>query len=139
MVTGRLARFKENVAGEGGKIIDFLPTFNSSGDLRKLTDLDVIINSWKNILLTPLGSWDHDPSYGSILYKLLFDPADEITRSKIENEIYDKLNMYDNRAKIKTMSVNYLSNRKGFSVTIVAEYNDREDTLSLTVDETLVK
>jgi len=134
-MTDALKFFKDNVMGSDGKIQDVMPTISSDGDFKKIKELDVIINSWRNILLTPLGSYDHDPSYGSILYQLVWEPADEETMERIEAEINDRLMTFDDRAKITGVDVTFFSNRKGFNVNIHVKYKDEKRDLSINLTD----
>jgi len=72
-----LNRFKGT--NEVSKLNDYVATISSSGDFRKVRDIDVILTSWTNILLTPRGTYIFDPEYGSNLHLILFDPVDDIT------------------------------------------------------------
>ena len=113
-----------------------MPNISSSGDVKRLSEIDVIINSWKNILLTPIGSYDHNPEYGSILYQLLFEPADNITIDKIKAELESKLMLYDDRAKIMSTNIKYISsNKKGFTVDIDVLYKGEQKNMSVSITE----
>ena len=90
-----LQKFQQTSVGSKGRIIDYAAKISPSGDLQKLTDLQVILTSWNNILTTPLRSYTFDPAYGSNLYKYVFDPADETTSQKIEDEVRYRLNSFD--------------------------------------------
>lgn len=128
-------KFKDSSIGSSGRIIDFTPKISPSGDFSKIYDINAILKSWVNILVTPKGSYDHDPEFGSNLYLSIFEPADEQTQDAIENEIVTSLTTYDDRAKIDSISVNFLRNKKGFSVNIVANYFGSKSNISVTFDE----
>ncbi len=134
-MTDALKFFKDNIMGADGKIQDIMPIISSDGNFRKITELDVIINSWRNILLTPLGSYDHDPSYGSILYQLVWEPADEETMELIKSEVNDRLMTFDDRAVITGVDVTFFSNRKGFNVNIQVEYKNEKKDLSINLTD----
>jgi len=132
----KATQFFKNVAGKSGKIIDFIPIIDSSGDMKKVTELDAILNSWRNILLTPVGSYDHDPLYGSILYQLIWEPADNTTADQIRDEVENKLMIYDDRAKILNVNVDFFgAGRKGFNVLINVLYDNQEKKLSIDILE----
>lgn len=132
-----LDRFKKTVVGSKGTIADFTSSITSSGDFNRITDIHVILNSWSNILLTPTKTYDHDPEFGSNLYKMIFEPADEKTKNKIKNEIYSKLSKYDDRAKIQELNIFYLTNRKGFVVNIIANYKKQQSEVKIVIDESV--
>lgn len=132
-----LDRFNKNVIGSRGSIFDYAPVISASGDFKRVSDFETIILSWNNILMTPTRSYDHDPEYGCDLYKMIFDPADEITAEKIKNEITLKLTKYDDRAIPTDVKVNFLNNMKGFSVDIQIKYKGQTDQLQVTLDESI--
>jgi len=132
-----LDRFKKTIIGSKGTIADFTSAIISSGDFNRITDIQVILNSWSNILLTPTKTYDHDPEYGSNLYKMIFEPCDDQTKNKIKNEIYNKLSKYDDRASIQEMKINYLTNKKGFVVDIIANYKGQKSEVRIVIDESI--
>lgn len=131
-----LDKFKKNVVGSKYKIADYTCKVNPAGDFKRITNLEVILNSWNNILLTPKGSYDHDPEYGSLLYQYIFEPADNETMEAIRNEIKTSLEIYDNRASISEILVTFLKDNKGFSVDVYASYGDEEGSLAAIIDDT---
>lgn len=130
-----LSRFNlsSKITDETVTYLDYTAVYNPLGDFSRIENIDVIINSWNNILLTPRGSYDHDPNYGCDLFDLIYQPADEETQSLIINEIYNSLYLYDDRAKIDDVKINYLRNGKGFSVNIQVNYNGDVKPLSLMI------
>ena len=130
-----LDRFEKEVVGSKGKIADYEPRISAKGDFSRVTDLNAILLSWRNILLTPLRSYDHDPEYGSELYKYIFDPADDDTADAIKSEVFYRLSSFDNRAKITSVNVEFLSNKKGFNVHVGVKYLGKEGSVTATIDE----
>ena len=130
-----LDRFKENVVGSDLKDWDYLPIIGASGDLVRTKGVETVINSWHNILLTPLGSYDHDPEYGSKLYSYIFAPADNETLSKIKREIEFRLPKYDDRATIINVEIAFLQNKKGFNVIIELLYSGEKSKLSTSINQ----
>jgi phage baseplate assembly protein W len=130
-----LDRFNKTVKGARGRISDFKSTISASGDFTRITDLEVILNSWNNILLTPTRTYMWDPDYGSDLYKMVFEPADAQTQERIKEEVEDKLSRYDDRAVINSVEVTFLRNRKGFNVAIDVSYRGTTGELKVTFDQ----
>lgn len=131
-----LDKFKKSVIGSKFKIADYTCKLTPSGDFRRITQLEAILNSWNNILLTPKRTYDHDPEYGSDLYKFIFEPSDIQTMEAIRNEIKTSLEIYDNRAAPSKIDVKFLREKKGFSVDVFVEYEDQEGQLSAIIDDT---
>jgi len=132
-----LDRFKNSVIGSDDRIRDYLSTIEAKGDFQSTTDINVIINSWRNILLTPRRNYPYDPEYGSDLYKIVFDPLDETTIQRIEDEVYISIQKYDNRAFIEDIDIKYLKTGKGVSLDVYADYKGDKGLLSLVLNEQL--
>jgi len=130
-----LNRFNQAVVGSESKLGDYKSIISNKGDFKRIQDIHVILNSWNNILVTPKRSYMFDPEYGSNLYKLVFEPADEKTQEQIVNEVVNVIRRYDDRAKINDVSVAFLPNRKGFNVAIDVEYEGDTKQLEIILDE----
>lgn len=130
-----LDRFNAQIVGSDSKIFDISAKISPSGDFAKLKDLDVILSSWNAILLTPIGTYPFDPDFGSRLLNFVFEPADSQTAKNIENEIATKLSRYDDRGTVKSITVKYLPNRKGFTVSILVKFQDFEGQVSAIIDD----
>lgn len=133
-MSGILERFQKNVVGSKGRIADYTSSIASTGDFNRITNLQVILNSWKNILLTPLKSVSHDPDYGSNLYKYVYDIVDQDTIESIRDEIYYRLMINDDRAIVTNVDITILPNMKGLNVTIQCEYQGKASEMSATID-----
>lgn len=130
-----LERFQKNSVGSSGRLIDYTPVISSSGNFTILYDIDAVLNSWNNILITPRGSMDHDPEYGSTLYLYLFEPADKFTEEAIKNEIIRAISTYDSRAIIKEITTTFYNNMKGFNVSIIVDYQGFKTNLKVSIHE----
>jgi len=130
-----LRRFNQTVAGSDSKLADYQAVISSVGDFRRIKNLEVILSSWNNILITPRRSYQFDPEYGSDIYKLIFEPADNDTLERIKTEVVETLLRYDNRAIIENVEVNLLSNRKGFNISIDVKYEGKTGQLEVVIDE----
>lgn len=130
-----LDRFRKDVTGSDNRLQDFLPRITSAGDFQQIYDLNVIISSWNNILLTPRRTHLHDPEYGSDLHKMVFEPVDDETIDQIKTEIQDRIEQYDDRAQIEEIQVRLIAGGKGFEVDIYVNYAGDRGTLSLRFDD----
>lgn len=126
-------RFKTQVIGSAGKIFDYLPVITPSGDFKRVSDIDVLINSYSVILQTPSRTYDHDPEFGCDLRRFIFEPADGITRMEIDNVIRNQLFALEPRAQLKTFDVTYYKDGKGFLLTIVVSYNKQEKQVAVPI------
>ena len=130
-----LDRFNQDVVGSNNRLTDFLPKITSAGDFQKVNDLNVIISSWNNILITPRRTHLHDPEYGSDLHLMVFEPVDDQTIDQIKQEIEYRIQRYDNRATIEDIQIRLLLNKKGFEVDVYIDYEGETGTLNLKFDD----
>jgi len=130
-----LDRFNKTVIGSESKLADYKSKITSKGDFKRIENIEVIINSWNNILITPKRTYMFDPEYGSDLYKLVFEPLDEQTKKRIVDETVGVIRKYDERALITGVRVDYLSNRKGFTVSIDVKYEGTTEQLQVVIDQ----
>jgi len=130
-----LNRFFKEVVGSENTLRDYVAKISSRGDFKRIQNLNVILSSWNNILLTPRRTYLNDPEFGSDLYKYVFEPADEETISSIRDEIIERISLYDDRAVIEDVEITLLSSGKGYNVIIVADYEGQQGTLSVDFDE----
>jgi phage baseplate assembly protein W len=137
-VANILERFIKSARGTDTQPHDFIASISSIGDFKRIRNIDVILNSWNNILLTPLGSYPYDPNFGSNLYKLIFEPADAGTVEAIKNEVETRIKNYDTRGEILNITVLLLPNKKGFNVNVEASYRGERGEISVKFDDTTV-
>jgi len=117
--------FNRHVAGQNDQIFDFLPAVESVGDFQQISGIDVIINSIRTLLLTPLGLYPFDPTYGSLLYKKVFDPLDNQSRNEIEYEVRQRVEEFDDRVKIDKVEIYEIStDGKAFQVEVYIKRGD---------------
>jgi len=133
-----LERFVKSARGTDVQPHDFIPYIASIGDFKRIRNIDVILNSWNNILLTPLGSYIADPNFGSNLYRLIFEPADAGTVESIKDEVQMRILNYDTRGEILGISVVLLPNKKGFNVNIECGFKGERGEISIKFDDSTV-
>jgi len=133
-----LSRFNKEVIGSDDHIYDYVAKITAKGDFKRVKDIDVIITSWNNILMTPRRTYMFDPEYGSDLHRILFDPVDSATVDRIKTEVESRLSLYDDRAKITGVDVYLNTSGKGFTVNVGVEYEGDSGTLSVKFDDSTV-
>ena len=131
-----LDRFKTQVIGSEETLHDYLSIIASIGDFKRIDDINVIINSWNNILLTPRGTYLHDPEFGSDLYKYVFEPADADSVEGIKNEVIERISLYDDRALIEDVQVDISNDGKRVTLKIFILYKGEKGTLDVKFDDT---
>ena len=133
-----LSRFNKEVIGSDDTLYDYLAKITAKGDFKRVKDLNVIITSWNNILMTPRRTYVMDPEYGSDLHRVLFEPVDETTVERIKTEVETRLRLYDDRAVIEDIEVLLNSRGRGFTVNVFVEYEGDTGTLSVKFDDSTV-
>lgn len=128
-------KFLRSTIGSDGRLSDYSAKLSPRGDFTRLTGINVILASWNAILSTPHRTMDHDPEFGSGIYKYVFEPEDDQTTETLIDEIKTSLARYDDRAIIKNVAVTYLQNNKGFTINITFKYEADETEMSLTIDQ----
>lgn len=130
-----LDRFNKTVVGSNEKLADYQSKIVTSGDFKRVEDIETILSSWSNILITPKRTYQYDPEFGSDLYKLVFEPADTSTEEEIKEEVIESLRTYDPRATIQNINVSFLVGRKGFNVAVEVLYEGASEQLQVVIDE----
>lgn len=130
-----LEKFQNNVVGSQGRIVDYVSTVSSSGDFSRVTNIQAILTSWNNILLTPIRTYVANPEYGSELYKYVFEPADDVTIEGIKEEIRYRLMLYDDRALITSIDIYFMSDGHGFVVDLGLEYDGETASLEVEIND----
>jgi len=97
--------FQDSIAGSNNRVNDFVPTISSVGDFQKIDGINVLISSIRNLLLTPLGFYPFDPTYGSLLYKKIFEPLDNISIEEIKYEVRERIMDFDDRVKVTAVDI----------------------------------
>jgi len=129
-----LEKFQKNIVGSRSRIIDYIPTVSSSGDFSIVNNIQAILSSWNNILLTPIRTYVANPEYGSNLYKYIFEPADDNTAESIIDEIQYRLMLYDDRATVTNIDISYMNDGHGFIADIELTYQGEEGSLSVDIN-----
>ncbi len=128
-----LDKFKTAVLGSDNRIADYTAIISPKGDFTRIGGIDVILNSWNTILVTPTGTYDHDPEFGCDLYKYVFDPCDDITRENIIFTIKNQLMKFDDRATLENVDVRFMKDFKGFVVDVIVSYMGETGKISVEV------
>ena len=128
-------KFLRSTIGSDGRLSDYSAKLSPRGDFTRLTGINVILASWNTILSTPDRTMDHDPEFGSGIYKYVFEPQDDRTTESLVNEIKTSLARYDDRARVTNIEVTYLQNNKGFTLDISFKFESDETEMSITIDQ----
>jgi len=126
-------RFNNNVVGSNNQIYDYIPVISSSGDFVRISGIDVILNSWNNILETFIGSYDNDPEFGCDLYKYVFEQFDSKTEEDIVFTVKNQIMKFDNRAIIENVDIMRNIAEKLIIIKVYVAYRNQYGEITVTV------
>lgn len=87
-------------------------------DVTRKTKENAVIASVKNLLNTNFFERPFNPTLGSNITALLFEPVDDVTASILQKEILTTLTNYEPRAKIDELLVTADPDNNRFDVTL---------------------
>lgn len=109
-----------------------------TGDLEELRGINAVIKNIQRLLFIEKGTYPFDPEVGLGIHRYLFEPADERTKESIESDIARVVRTYEPRASAD-VNVTFFKNIKGFNINMFIKYEGQEKTVSINVDESLLK
>ena len=90
-------------------------------DISPVTDTDAVKNAIKNLLLTNFYDRPFNPTLGSGLTALLFEPANSFTAMALEDAIKKVINNHEPRVKNVSIDVKDMSDQNAYVVTVSFE------------------
>jgi phage baseplate assembly protein W len=72
----------------------------SDGDIQKDVDVQAILNSLRNIILTIQGQRRMLPTFATNIWGLLFEPIDEITARLIAEGLLESIRIWETRIEV---------------------------------------
>ena len=123
--------FQNQIDGQSNNLYDYAPVIDSTGDLRRVEGIDVIILAIRTLLLTPLGHYPFDPLYGSLLYKKLFEMSDNITKDEIDYEVRQRIEIWIPLANVTSVESAFSNDRKTVGVDVHIERDGVPGKVSL--------
>ena len=87
-------------------------------DVNKLTDVEAVKRSVRNLINTNHYERFFRPELGSGLRGLLFEPVNEITTQFIKQKIIELLNFHEPRIRLTSVNVSNQLDRNAYSVRI---------------------
>jgi len=130
-----LKTFEDSIKAQADTIFDFKDYFNPAGDFKKIAGINALITSLRNLLVTPLGTYPWDPTYGSLLYKKVWEPLDNYSSEDIRREIIERTQEFDDRIDLESVVINIFSDNKGYQVNIKIKYDRKNEELDLTIHQ----
>jgi phage baseplate assembly protein W len=87
-------------------------------DVNPVTDIDAVKNALKNLMLTNFHDRPFNPTLGSGLTALLFEPANMFTAMELKDAIEKVINKHEPRVTDVTVQVKDMSDMNAYAVTI---------------------
>tara|TARA_B000000565_G_scaffold253027_1_gene229029 strand:+ start:110 stop:496 length:387 start_codon:yes stop_codon:yes gene_type:complete len=110
--------------------------YSSRTDVRKPQDINLAKQDLINHFNTKKGERIMDPTFGSLVWSLLFEPYNEVTENAVKE---DCINIVSQDPRWQLNKVDTYSNQNAISVKLFLTYNptDKEDLLELNFDRQL--
>ncbi len=130
-----IKKFEDTIKGNADEIYDFKDKIAPNGDFEKVQGINALILSLRTLLLTPLESYPFDPTFGSLLYRKVWELHVPETRDAIEYEVHDRVMAFDDRIIIEYVEVVYFSNLKGYRISLQISYEGKSAETDLEFDQ----
>jgi phage baseplate assembly protein W len=77
----------------------------TDGDIRRMTDVDAVINSLNNIVATLKGTRRMLPEFAQDIHRLLFEPMDDSTARQIAEEVLEGIKTWEPRVDVTRVDI----------------------------------
>ena len=108
---------------------DFLFNATTKNDIQSVTNEDSVKESIRNILFTNRGERFFNPSLGSDLKQILFEPASPATEKVLEDLITTAINNFEPRANVLDVSVSSDDEQHLITATIIFSIINKEQPI----------
>lgn len=116
--------------------LDFRLRKLTSGDMSKVFDETAINQALLSLFNTIKGERFFNPTYGSSLPFLLFEPFDSLTAQTIVNDIQESVRVWEPRVKITDLDIDLDHDKQIYSLTLVYKI---KSTTEIGVFETILE
>lgn len=81
-----------------------------TGDVSPVSNERAVKNALINLLRTPIGTKPFNPDYGTNIDKYLFEPADALSESELNEEIASTIQKFEPRVKLTAIETSIEQN-----------------------------
>ena len=99
--------------------------------LNVLTNVDAVVRSVKNLVLTNKGERPYQPFLGCDVRNQLFELNDGLVESEVEDTISDVINQYEPRAELISVDADIKPDQNSVDVTITFRVVNQQDPISI--------
>tara|TARA_R110002072_G_scaffold1322_21_gene11052 strand:+ start:25391 stop:25831 length:441 start_codon:yes stop_codon:yes gene_type:complete len=114
--------------------IDLSFSKRKNGDIFKKNDAAAVKQAVKNLILTNHYEKPFNMFYGGNIVRLLFDLADDLNSTEVENQIRDVIENYESRVRVLDISANIKGQYNSCSVIITFQVINSSEILTLETD-----
>lgn len=107
--------------------IDITLAKDQSGDIKKATDINAIVNSLGNIFTTMQGSRRMLPEAFLPIYEMLFNPIDDITARNIGIEMLRAIKDWETRIVVENINVYPDEDNNRYDVSLIFRVIDTNE------------
>lgn len=76
-----------------------------TGDVLRIKDEKAVLQSIRNLVMTKFGERLMDPSIGSDVYNMLFEPLDAFSSMELQDKILNTIRNYEPRVEVLDLTV----------------------------------
>lgn len=91
----------------------------NDGDVRAMEDLDAISNSLVNIFSTFQGSRRMLPEFALPIYRILFEPIDELTARQLGEMVFESITRWETRITVENIHVEADEDRNLYKILLI--------------------
>lgn len=113
------------------KGMDSQNLINLQGGFSRIESVRKLFDDFKILLETQKGTVIGDPAFGSDLYELLFQPANEATASQIRIAVADAIDRYYENVFIESIDVKFTEKTVGLTINFRLKNTNVGDTVML--------
>jgi len=124
---------------EKAKVHDMDNVIGPSGDFKTIFEIDVLLKRYLYLLSIPRGTYPFDPKFGNAIHLYLHEPADDETKEQITQDLNDIASSLGIPSTVITHNIQYFSNKLGFNVEVIIEYEGENLVHTVTFDDSLLR
>lgn len=112
--------------------LDFIP-HPVTGDIRPVTDETALRRSLLNVLRTKKGDKPFFSDFGTDLERYLFEPANALTESQINKEVYDTVTRFEPRVIVNSITSEIQDDGIAVVINYIIRNTNIQDSLEFSV------
>ena len=111
----------------------FFSRKQGSGDVNRITDVEAVKRSVRNLVLTNFYEKPFHPEIGSDAYGYLFENMSPLTAHNLQRAVSEVIEIYEPRVSLRKVEVNARPDENAYEVTIAFRINAIQKTISISL------